>query len=69
MPRSSRKRTKRTTRGSKDKAAPKSKPKSLPPQDLPDPESIIAEVPFTSPKGNTYRIIITDEMDPYDEPD
>jgi hypothetical protein len=66
MPRSPRK--KRSTKG-KEKAAPKSEALPLPPQDLPDPESIVAEVPFTSPKGNTYRIIITDEMDLYDEPE
>ncbi len=65
MPRSPRK--KRAT-GRKEKASAKSKPEPLPPHDLPDPESIIAEVPFTSPKGNTYRIIVTDEKDPYDEP-
>jgi hypothetical protein len=64
MPRSSRK---KTTAGGKKKAAPKSEPKALPPQDLPDPESIMGEVPFTSPKGNTYRIIITDERDAYEE--
>jgi len=40
-----------------------------PRQDLPDPGSIIKEVPFTSPKGNTYRIIVTNEKDPYEEPE
>ncbi|HYO50831.1 MAG TPA: hypothetical protein VEW94_13345 [Chloroflexia bacterium] len=66
MPRSSRK---KTTNSRKEKAAPKSEALPLPPQDLPDPESVIAEVPFTSPKGNTYRIIITDEVDAYEEPE
>ena len=66
MPRSSRK--KPATRR-KEKAAPKPESRPLPPQDLPDPDSIVAEVPFTSPKGNTYRIVITDEMDPYDQPE
>jgi hypothetical protein len=65
MPRPSRKKT----TGGKEKAAPKPERGRLPPQDLPEPESIIAEVPFTSPKGNTYRIIVTDEMDEYDEPE
>jgi len=34
---------------------------------LPAPDSIVSEVPFTSPKGNRYRIIKTDETDEYEE--
>jgi len=37
-------------------------------QDLPEKNSIVAEVPFTSPKGRTYKIIITDEKDAYEKP-
>ncbi len=36
-------------------------------QDLPDEISIIGEKEFTSPKGNKYRIILTDEKDLYDK--
>jgi hypothetical protein len=35
---------------------------------MPAPESIIGESKFTSPKGFTYRIIHTTEVDPSDEP-
>ena len=34
----------------------------------PDEESVIEEKEFTSPKGNRYRVIRTDETDPYDAP-
>jgi hypothetical protein len=33
----------------------------------PDPGSILYEKPFVSPKGHGYRIIVTDEVDPYEE--
>lgn len=35
-------------------------------QDLPDPAVIIGEEEFTSPKGNKYQIILTNEMDAYE---
>jgi hypothetical protein len=35
---------------------------------LPAPESVVSESTFVSPKGNTYRIIRTNETDPGDEP-
>lgn len=35
---------------------------------LPDEESVLSEKTFTSPKGKRYRIIETDETDPYDSP-
>jgi hypothetical protein len=35
---------------------------------LPDPESVVSVKTFTSPKGNRYRIIETNETDPYDPP-
>jgi hypothetical protein len=46
-------------------------PKSSRPRNpgLPNKETIIAERPFTSPKGKRYRIIKTTEKDPYDPPD
>jgi hypothetical protein len=34
---------------------------------LPAPESVVSESTFVSPKGNTYRIIRTNETDPGDE--
>jgi hypothetical protein len=34
-----------------------------------DPDSVVSESTFTSPKGNKYRVITTDEMDPYDKPE
>jgi len=38
-------------------------------QDLPDEASVVEEKEFTSPKGNKYRIIVTNETDPYDQPE
>jgi hypothetical protein len=35
---------------------------------LPAPDSIISETTLTSPKGNVYRILKTDERDAYDPP-
>jgi hypothetical protein len=35
---------------------------------LPDPESVVAEKVFKSPKGNVYRIFKTIETDAYDKP-
>ena len=35
---------------------------------LPKKASVLSEKVFTSPKGKHYRIIRTDEMDPYDAP-
>ena len=35
---------------------------------MPDEESVLSEKVFTSPKGKEYRIIKTDETDPYDAP-
>jgi len=33
---------------------------------LPDEASVVAETEFTSPKGTRYRILKTNEKDPYD---
>jgi hypothetical protein len=35
---------------------------------LPDPASVVAVETFTSPKGSRYRILKTNETDPYDPP-
>jgi hypothetical protein len=35
---------------------------------LPNKASVLSEKVFTSPTGKHYRIIRTDEMDPYDAP-
>jgi hypothetical protein len=29
---------------------------------------IVAEVPYVSPKGHHYTIVVTNELDPYEEP-
>ncbi len=34
----------------------------------PDPDTVIAERTFVSPKGRRYRILTTTESDPYDPP-
>jgi hypothetical protein len=34
----------------------------------PDPRSVLYEKPFVSPKGGHYKIIVTDQVDPYEEP-
>jgi hypothetical protein len=36
---------------------------------LPNPESVVSEQVFISPKGRRYRILRTTEKDPYDPPD
>jgi hypothetical protein len=36
---------------------------------LPDPESVVSEREFISPKGRRYRILRTTDKDPYDPPD
>ena len=51
--------------GRKKKATKKPKVR----QDLPEEAHIIGEKDFTSPKGNKYRIILTDELDAYEQPD
>jgi hypothetical protein len=35
---------------------------------MPNKTSVLSEKVFVSPKGKHYRIIRTDEMDPYDAP-
>jgi hypothetical protein len=35
---------------------------------LPNPATVVSERMFTSPKGRRYRIIKTNEKDPYDPP-
>lgn len=65
MPTPPRKKKNNASRGQK-KAETDATP--TPPQDLPDADTVITEVPFTSPKGNTYRIIVTNQTDEYDPP-
>jgi hypothetical protein len=36
---------------------------------LPDEASVVSETTLTSPKGATYRILRTNEKDPYDPPE
>ena len=43
-------------------------PKATPEPGVPDPGSVVAEEPFTSPSGAHYRIFHTDETDAYEEP-
>jgi hypothetical protein len=61
----SREKKDRTSRESKDSAQP-SGDRARP--GTPDEESVLEEREFTSPKGKRYRIIRTDETDPYDGP-
>jgi hypothetical protein len=44
-------------------------PESAPGLDLPDPDSVVEKRYFTSPKGNRYEILVTDEGDVYDKPE
>jgi hypothetical protein len=34
----------------------------------PDPETVVSESKFVSPKGRVYRILRTNQTDPYDPP-
>jgi hypothetical protein len=52
----------RTSDGSTESGGDRARP------GMPDEESVLSEKAFTSPGGNRYRIIRTDEMDPYDAP-
>jgi hypothetical protein len=36
-------------------------------RDIPDKATIVSTETFKSPKGRTYTIIETDQMDPYDD--
>jgi len=35
---------------------------------LPSPDSVVSEAIFISPKGRVYRILRTNQTDPYDPP-
>ena len=50
----------------KDRASKSAGSKGRP--GMPNEASVLSEKTFTSPKGKQYRIIKTDEMDPYDAP-
>jgi hypothetical protein len=50
----------------KDRASESAESKGRP--GMPNEASVLSEKTFTSPKGKQYRIIKTDEMDPYDAP-
>jgi hypothetical protein len=52
--------------GKKDRASESAERKGRP--GMPNEESVLSEKTFTSPSGKRYRIIKTDEMDPYDAP-
>ena len=51
-----------TSKGATESAGGKERP------GMPNKASVLSEKAFTSPKGKHYRIIRTDEMDPYDAP-
>ena len=36
---------------------------------LPNPASVVSETTLRSPAGRTYRVLRTNERDPYDPPD
>jgi hypothetical protein len=52
----------------KSNGSPESAAESRGRPGMPDESSVLSEKVFTSPKGNEYRIIKTDETDPYDAP-
>jgi hypothetical protein len=54
--------TPHTSKGAMESAEDKVRP------GMPNKASVLSEKAFTSPKGKHYRIIRTDEMDPYDAP-
>ena len=39
---------------------------NLPKSNIPEPESVINQIPFTSPTGKKFTIIRTSELDPYE---
>ena len=51
--------------GKKKAAAPPKNPRR---RGAPDPESVVEKIPFTSPSGETFVILRTDEVDAYEEP-
>lgn len=50
------------------RGAKSAKPRRKPRPGLPDKSSIVSVKTLTSPRGNRYRIIETDETDAYDPP-
>lgn len=56
------------TRGSK-RPKRRRKPSGSRRPGLPRPASVIGTATLISPKGNIYRVLQTDERDPYDPPD
>jgi hypothetical protein len=67
--------SKEPTTSRKRKRKPRTRPTPAPGSEardlesLLDPDSILGRVHFTTPKGNTYEMIITDQMEQYDEPE
>jgi hypothetical protein len=62
MSRPDKDRAPRKSNGSTESAEGKGRP------GMPNEASVLSEKSFTSPKGRRYRIIKTDETDPYDAP-
>ncbi len=60
---------KKVSKAGLDEEGSQKKSESRVRQDLPDETSIVGEKEFISPKGNKYRIILTDETDPYEQPE
>jgi hypothetical protein len=44
---------------------PKKPPRRKP---VPSPDTVVSETTLTSPKGRVYRVLRTNQTDPYDEP-
>jgi hypothetical protein len=51
--------------GKKKDGAPPKNPRR---RGMPDPENVVKKIPFTSPSGETFVILRTNEVDAYEEP-
>ena len=51
--------------GQKKGAAPRRNPRR---RGAPDPDTVVEEIPFTSPLGETFTILRTNQTDAYDPP-
>jgi hypothetical protein len=61
------KRSEKKKRSSSGRAGSAKAPRA--PAEIPSKASVVATETFTSPKGTTYTILETNQLDPYDDPE
>ena len=56
------------TRAKSRKRPDRRRKKANPPADIPDPRTIVATDTLIAPDGRQFKILQTDQTDPYDRP-